>query len=96
MSALGQKQTCALQQPMSALPPESDIKSGIWNVRSRSGHLRRDKKKDRLTAVSPKCDLVPAIISTAQMGALSSSVCVQKANCKLVRSYAGPRRNFRV
>src|SRR5262245_55347482 len=33
MSALGQKQTFAPQKVMSALPPESDIKRDIWNVR---------------------------------------------------------------
>jgi len=32
MSALGQKQTCALQKVMSALPPIADILSATTNV----------------------------------------------------------------
>jgi len=35
MSALGQKQTCALQNGMSALPPKVDIRAYGWNVRNR-------------------------------------------------------------
>jgi hypothetical protein len=39
MSALGQKQTCAVHQPMSALPPKADIRqrfnsSGTGRVQS--------------------------------------------------------------
>src|SRR5262245_2313953 len=33
MSALGQKQTCALQQPMSALPPKADMCGAARDVR---------------------------------------------------------------
>jgi hypothetical protein len=33
MSALGQKQTCAVHQPMSALPPIADICGATWDVR---------------------------------------------------------------
>ena len=33
MSALGQKQTCAVQKGMSALPPKADICGAIANVR---------------------------------------------------------------
>ena len=33
MSALGQKQTCALHQPMSALPPKADMCSAARYVR---------------------------------------------------------------
>jgi hypothetical protein len=33
MSALGQKQTCALQKVMSALPPIADIRSAAIDVR---------------------------------------------------------------
>jgi len=33
MSALGQKQTFALHQAMSASPPRADIGSSNWNVR---------------------------------------------------------------
>ena len=33
MSALGQKQTCAVQKGMSALPPIADICRCKWNVR---------------------------------------------------------------
>ena len=33
MSALGQKQTCAMQKPMSALPPKADIYSSkAWTI----------------------------------------------------------------
>ena len=32
MSALGQKQTCALQQAMSALPPKADMCGATTNV----------------------------------------------------------------
>ena len=32
MSALGQKQTCALQNVMSALPPKADMCSALANV----------------------------------------------------------------
>ena len=34
MSALGQKQTCAAQKVMSALPPKADMCSATWDVRS--------------------------------------------------------------
>jgi len=33
MSALGQKQTFAMHQPMSALPPKADIHEGDGDVR---------------------------------------------------------------
>jgi hypothetical protein len=33
MSALGQKQTFALQYAMSALPPKADIGQRYWDVR---------------------------------------------------------------
>ena len=33
MSALGQKQTFAVQNGMSALPPKVDIRAYGWNVR---------------------------------------------------------------
>ena len=33
MSALGQKQTCAAQKVMSALPPNADMCGAIWDVR---------------------------------------------------------------
>jgi hypothetical protein len=33
MSALGQKQTCAVQNVMSALPPEADMSSATRDVR---------------------------------------------------------------
>ena len=33
MSALGQKQTCAAQKGMSALPPKADICSALADVR---------------------------------------------------------------
>jgi hypothetical protein len=32
MSALGQKQTCAVQKGMSALPPKADMCSALFNV----------------------------------------------------------------
>ena len=32
MSALGQKQTFALQKAMSALPPKAEIRGYVWNV----------------------------------------------------------------
>jgi len=39
MSALGQKQTCAVQKGMSALPPESDIKCDVeCPLRANNGH----------------------------------------------------------
>src|SRR5262245_21888882 len=39
MSALGQKQTCALHQPMSALPSKADMTARICDVpNSESGH----------------------------------------------------------
>src|SRR5262249_6005126 len=39
MSALGQKQTCAVREGMSALPPNSDIKCNIMEcpLRAKSG-----------------------------------------------------------
>ena len=33
MSALGQKQTCAVQNGMSALPPKADMCSALGHVR---------------------------------------------------------------
>ena len=33
MSALGQKQTFAMQKGMSALPPKADMRSATWDVR---------------------------------------------------------------
>ena len=33
MSALGHKQTFAVQRHMSALPPKADIRRGLFNVR---------------------------------------------------------------
>ena len=33
MSALGQKRTCAVQKPMSALPPKADMCSALAHVR---------------------------------------------------------------
>jgi hypothetical protein len=33
MSALGHKQTCAMQEPMSALPPKADMCGAKTNVR---------------------------------------------------------------
>ena len=33
MSALGQKQTCAVQNVMSALPPKADMCSALGDVR---------------------------------------------------------------
>jgi hypothetical protein len=32
MSALGHKQTFAAQQPLSAVPPKSDMRSATWDV----------------------------------------------------------------
>src|SRR5262249_31200465 len=42
MSALGQKQTFALHQPMSALPPKADICSANRNVRFGPILLQKD------------------------------------------------------
>ena len=55
---MGQKQTCAAQQPMSALPPKADIRSAQADVRfvpiADIEEIPRAKQKDRLAAVSPK------------------------------------------
>jgi hypothetical protein len=45
MSALGQKQTCAVQNGMSALPlratAKADIRKGHVRFASKSGHVQR-------------------------------------------------------
>jgi hypothetical protein len=62
MSALGQKRTCRTPITTSASPPKSGHCSAAleWLLSARSGHSEIDlhKQKDRLTAVSPKSDLV--------------------------------------
>jgi hypothetical protein len=55
MSALGHKQTCALQNGMSALAPKADICSVLANVCfGPIADTGLHKEKDRLAAVSPK------------------------------------------
>ena len=47
MSALGQKQTCAVQKPMSALPPKADMCSATSDVRYVPiADMRRFEPKD--------------------------------------------------
>ena len=66
MSLLGQKQTYEAQQVMSALPPKADMCSAPTHVRygpiadiSQASLLGFERKqKDRLAAVSLKCDQV--------------------------------------
>ena len=61
MSALGHKQTFAVQKGMSALPPKADMCSATRYVRfvpiADIIH-RASQIEDRLAAVSPKSDLV--------------------------------------
>ena len=69
MSALGQKQTCAAQNVMSALHPKADVCGAkrdvrfvpIADIRKRTCAI----KKDRLAAVSPKSDQVFLIANSA-------------------------------
>jgi len=67
MSALGQKQTFALQQVMSALPPKAGHVRCNWRclLWANSGHRWNDvpKQKDRLAAVSPKSDQTAIVTS---------------------------------
>ena len=62
MSALGQKQTFAVQNAMSALPPKADMCGALTNVRfvPIADIALNDlcKKKDHLAAFSPKFNLV--------------------------------------
>jgi hypothetical protein len=61
MSALGQKQTFAMQNGMSALPPKADMcgaKSDVRFVPRADIRKRLCKQKDRLAAISPKSDQV--------------------------------------
>ena len=62
MSALGQKQICAAQKVMSALPPKADMCSATRYVRFVPiADIQEDilrKQKDRLAAVSPTFKLV--------------------------------------
>ena len=58
MSALGQKQTCAAQKAVSALPPKADMCSALTHVRFRaiSGHGHGPLKNRRgKPIVSPAC-----------------------------------------
>jgi hypothetical protein len=58
MSALGQKQTCAVQNAMSALPPIADMRSALVDVRfvpiADIARIDPRKQKDRHATVSPK------------------------------------------
>jgi hypothetical protein len=62
MSALGQKQTCAAQKVMSALPLKADMCGALGDVRFVPiADIQEDilrKQKDRLAAVSPTFKLV--------------------------------------
>jgi len=59
MSALGQKQTRALQNGISALPPEADICGAKRNVRfGPEADIEDAKRETASPAVSPKLDKV--------------------------------------
>ena len=63
MSALGQKQTCAVRKGMSALPPKATSiaaigMSALCQKRTSQSLIPKCKQKDRLAAVSPKSDQV--------------------------------------
>jgi hypothetical protein len=62
MSALGHKQTYAVQKGMSALPPKADMCGATSDVRfgpiAGMREMKCAKQKDRLAAVSPKSDQV--------------------------------------
>jgi hypothetical protein len=52
---MGQKQTCAVQKGMSALPPKADIDCCLGNVRFVP---IADKVKNRIATVTPQSDQV--------------------------------------
>jgi hypothetical protein len=50
MSALGQKQTCAVQDRMSALPPESGHHGGLPDIKNGSGDAGRYSRSFGMSA----------------------------------------------
>jgi hypothetical protein len=53
MSALGQKQTCAMHQPMSALLPKRGqaLFTGGFNPAGKRVQLRADQRQDPMTSI---------------------------------------------
>src|SRR5262245_34038427 len=69
MSALGQEQTCALQEPMSALPPKADMCGAIAHVcfgpkaDIKPNKLARPTQKPRANAISKvPCSVLPSCL----------------------------------
>jgi hypothetical protein len=86
MSALGQKQTSAHLQPMSALPPKADIETQSWNVRFvPKADILRCGKKSRYSITAP---------ASAMSGGMETRVIAigPPAHCEWHRSRAPIRR----